>query len=312
MSTGPVGAWGREPRARLLSVVIPTKDRQASLERCLRSVRQQTIGGVEIVVVDDGSKVPVGDLGASARCIRHEINRGACAARNTGFQNSRGRYVAFFDDDTELCDPTALASAIRWFERVPRCEAVGFRQTDASGRTRGANPADSPWACAANRFYSYGCVIARHALEAVGGFREILGYYHEEIELSLKLIDRDAVIVYDPALTVLHHEDQTGRDWRRISRLSARNALLTVALAYPTLLVPVGAGRALWNSICAFRSEIGIDPLGKLAAVMGAVRLLPTALAQRSPVRVSTLFKYRALGRHAVARDELALPAREG
>jgi glycosyltransferase involved in cell wall biosynthesis len=310
MSRSPVGVGGGEPRAQLLSVVVPTKDRQARLERFLRSVRQQTIDGVEIVVVDDGSKEPVRDLGADARCVRHEISRGACAARNTGLRHSRGRYVAFFDDDTELCEPTALASAIRWFERVPRCEAVGFRQIDASGRTRGANPADSSSACAANRFYSHGCVIARQALEALGGFREIFGYYYEEIELSLRLIDRDAVIVYDPALTVIHHEDQIGRDWLRISRLSTRNALLTVALDYPPLLVPVGVGRAVWNSIRAFRSRIGIDPLGKLAAVMGAVQLLPTALAHRSPLRVSTLFKYRALGRRAVALDDLAPPAR--
>lgn len=282
-------------------MVVPTKDRLESLGRLLRSVRLQTLTSVEIVVVDDGSTVPVGKLGSDVSVLRHAASRGACAARNAGVKAARGRYVAFFDDDTELVEPRTLAMAVDWLERVPRCQAVGFRQTDAAGRTRGANPSDGSTPRLVNRFYSYGCLVAREALESLHGFREILGYYGEEIELSLRILDRNGIIIFDPNLRVIHHEDPAGRNWKRISRLSTRNALLTVALDYPIPLIPLGVARALWNSVRAFRNRVGLDPLGKVGAVVDAFTLLPAALAERTPLRISTLVTYRSLGRSTVA-----------
>jgi GT2 family glycosyltransferase len=253
------------------------------------------------VVVDDGSTVPVGELGSDVRVLRCEASRGACAARNAGFKAACGRYVAFFDDDTELVEPQTLALAVDWLERIPRCQAVGFRQTDATGRTRGANPSDGSTPRRVNRFYSYGCLVTREALESLHGFREIFGYYCEEIELSLRILDCDGIIIFDPNLRVIHHEDPVGRNWKRISRLSTRNALLTVALDYPIPLIPLGVARALWNSVRDFRGRVGLDPLGKAGAVVNAIKLLPAALAERTPLHISTLVTYRSLGRSAVA-----------
>jgi len=90
----------------LVSVVIPTFNRPAMLARAIESVLNQTYTNLEIIVVDDASE---GDIEAVVRSfsderiklIRHEHNQGGSAARNTGIWHSRGRYIAFLDDDDE-------------------------------------------------------------------------------------------------------------------------------------------------------------------------------------------------------------------
>jgi glycosyltransferase involved in cell wall biosynthesis len=91
----------------LVSVVLPTYDRPEFLTRAVDSVATQTYDRVELVVVDDHSPSPVGplledrsptDLEA-VNCIRHDDNRGANAARNTGIRAASGELIGFIDDD---------------------------------------------------------------------------------------------------------------------------------------------------------------------------------------------------------------------
>jgi glycosyltransferase involved in cell wall biosynthesis len=95
--------------ASLVSVVITTYNRPSYLARAVESVHGQTYDPLELVVVDDCSDTPAEsvladlsvDLGRfhEVTCIRHEENRGANAARNTGVRAASGEYVAFLDDD---------------------------------------------------------------------------------------------------------------------------------------------------------------------------------------------------------------------
>ncbi|GBD39772.1 UDP-Glc:alpha-D-GlcNAc-diphosphoundecaprenol beta-1,3-glucosyltransferase WfgD [bacterium HR37] len=90
-----------------VSVIIPTYNRAGFLRSAIRSVLNQTFQDFEIIVVDDGSidcsaKEVVNEFrDPRIRYIRHEVNRGGSAARNTGIKASRGRYIAFLDDDDE-------------------------------------------------------------------------------------------------------------------------------------------------------------------------------------------------------------------
>jgi glycosyltransferase involved in cell wall biosynthesis len=87
-----------------VSVVIPVFERQALGERALRSARSQAVDGMEIVVVDDASdpafELPA-DLAADGviRTVRHEENRGAGRARDTGVAAAKGEWIAFLDSD---------------------------------------------------------------------------------------------------------------------------------------------------------------------------------------------------------------------
>lgn len=89
-----------------VSVVLPTYGRPEYFEEAVASVVNQTYPAVQLVVVDDCSPEPVSPLldgidtaGIDVTLVRHEENRGACAARNTGIEEARGEYIAFIDDD---------------------------------------------------------------------------------------------------------------------------------------------------------------------------------------------------------------------
>jgi glycosyltransferase involved in cell wall biosynthesis len=87
------------------SVVIPTHNRASVLPRALQSVRQQTAGDLEVIVVDDASTddteavVQNASVAAPLHYVRHSTNRGGAAARNTGLRRARGKWVAFLDSD---------------------------------------------------------------------------------------------------------------------------------------------------------------------------------------------------------------------
>lgn len=93
-----------------VSIVIPTLNRQTSLQRALASVRRQIVPGetsIEIVVVDnskDGSaRATVDAFGADGWSIHYlaEPEPGVATARNAGVRAAQGRWIAFLDDDEE-------------------------------------------------------------------------------------------------------------------------------------------------------------------------------------------------------------------
>jgi glycosyltransferase involved in cell wall biosynthesis len=85
-----------------VSVLVPTRNRWHFVEDALASVQRQTVPAREIFVVDDGSTTP-SPTGLRqvprVTMIRHEVNRGVSAARNTGIERATGDWIAFLDDD---------------------------------------------------------------------------------------------------------------------------------------------------------------------------------------------------------------------
>ena len=92
----------------LVTVVVPSFNRASRIEGALRSIQRQTFALWEAVVVDDGSVDNTADKVAQfagedsrIRLIRHPHNRGAQAARNTGIDAARTKWIAFLDSDDE-------------------------------------------------------------------------------------------------------------------------------------------------------------------------------------------------------------------
>lgn len=87
----------------LFSVILPTFNRAAMLERAVRSVRQQHFQDWELLVVDDGSTDDTAGVvtAFSDSRIRYlpGSHRGRSEARNRGLAQCKGRYVCFLDDD---------------------------------------------------------------------------------------------------------------------------------------------------------------------------------------------------------------------
>jgi glycosyltransferase involved in cell wall biosynthesis len=105
----------------LVSVVVPTYNRPEKLLAAVESIAAQTYPNVELVVVDDCSATPAQSVLTGAvpesltySCIRHEENRGANAARNTGIRAANGDIVSFLDDD-DRWDPDKTATEVEQF-----------------------------------------------------------------------------------------------------------------------------------------------------------------------------------------------------
>ena len=103
-----------------VSVIIPTYNRAKLIKRSIQSVLNQTYQDFEIIVVDDGSADDTKSVVESfnnpkIRYIRHDINKGQSAARNTGIKNAKGKYIAFQDSDDEWL-PEKLEKQMSCFE----------------------------------------------------------------------------------------------------------------------------------------------------------------------------------------------------
>ncbi|MGE0735482.1 MAG: glycosyltransferase family 2 protein [Alphaproteobacteria bacterium] len=106
----------------LVSVVLPTRNRSALLQRAIASVERQTYPHWELLIVDDGStdgtQAFLAALGNPR--IRHfrADGVGAGAARNVALAEARGELVAYLDDDNIMM-PNWLKSIVWGFEQRP-------------------------------------------------------------------------------------------------------------------------------------------------------------------------------------------------
>jgi hypothetical protein len=87
------------------SIIVPTRNRAALLDRCLTAMGELAYAKTdfEVLVVDDGSAQPLGDLAARHPGLSLQIFRtegvGPASARNLALRAARGAYAVFTDDD---------------------------------------------------------------------------------------------------------------------------------------------------------------------------------------------------------------------
>lgn len=119
----------RDARAPLVSVIVPTFNRERFINAAIDSVLAQTYRHFELIVVDDGSTDTTPDLlaayGDAVRVIR-QPNQGVSAARNTGIRASQGEYIALLDSD-DYWKREKLACQIDFFSTHPD---AGICQTE--------------------------------------------------------------------------------------------------------------------------------------------------------------------------------------
>lgn len=88
-----------------VSIIVPVYNVEKYLDRCVRSILNQTLQDIEIILVDDGSPD-----GCPAKCdewtkkdsrikVIHKTNQGLGYARNSGLTKASGTYVTFLDSD---------------------------------------------------------------------------------------------------------------------------------------------------------------------------------------------------------------------
>ncbi|MFP4084020.1 MAG: glycosyltransferase family 2 protein [Desulfonatronovibrio sp.] len=87
----------------MISVIIPTHNRAAFLERAVSSVLNQSFSQLELIIVDDGSTDETSRIVHSFEDKRvsyyYQENRGVSAARNLGLGVATGKFAALLDSD---------------------------------------------------------------------------------------------------------------------------------------------------------------------------------------------------------------------
>ena len=91
------------------SIIVPVYNTPITyLDKCLSSLLNQTLKGIEIIIVDDGSSYETSEAcnkyaeKDSRIKVIHQKNQGVSAARNTGIYNASGDWVMFVDADDWL------------------------------------------------------------------------------------------------------------------------------------------------------------------------------------------------------------------
>lgn len=91
--------------AALVSVIVPVYNNEAYVEKCIRSIMEQSYQNLEILVINDGSKdhsfeilTKLAEEDTRIKLFDQE-NAGVAAARNMGLEHATGEYVTFIDGD---------------------------------------------------------------------------------------------------------------------------------------------------------------------------------------------------------------------
>lgn len=115
----------------LVSVIIPTYNREKSIFRAIESVLEQNYTNIEVLVCDDFSSDRTYEVVKSIMKIHGNVKwlqridkgKGANWARNNGIENAKGEYIAFLDSDDEFIKDS-ISNRIKIFKEHPEIDMV--------------------------------------------------------------------------------------------------------------------------------------------------------------------------------------------
>jgi mycofactocin system glycosyltransferase len=284
-STAPAEARGSPAEGvPQVEVVVPAYDRAQLLVACLDS-----LAGLRVIVVDDAS--PTDDVARvarqrGARVIRHQLNRGPAAARNTGLDAATSELVAFVDAD---CVPRDgwLPPLVALFDD-PRVAAVAPRVVPRAGRgstsvlarhERARSSLDMGTERAIVRpgsrlgFLPSATLVVRREAMAANGFDEELRL-GEDVDLVWRLADAGWHVRYEPSSTVEHATRLQPRAWLR-RRFDYGTSAAALHARHPGRLAP--ARLSGWN-LAAFTALVSGRPIAGVCLAGAATSLLARTL----------------------------------
>lgn len=231
------------------SVIVPVYNRVDEINDLLESLSAQTCRDFEVIIVEDGSTEPCGDLVRSFAGkvdVRYffKSNEGRSIARNYGIDRSSGDYLVFFDSDCVIPrDYFAILSAeldrqpLDCFggpdaaheSFTPVQKAISFAMTSflTTGGIRGGKVQMEKFV---PRSFNMG--YSRNVYDTVGGFREM---FSEDIDMSTRIRQAGFSIgLIHPAHVFHKRRVDFARFWRQVYVFGMSR--ITLKLLYPDSL----------------------------------------------------------------------------
>ncbi len=204
------------------------------MEEAVRSILDQTLCDIELLVVDDASTdhsraILETMVDARLSIIRLDINVGLAAALNIALQQATGTYVARMDAD-DIAMPDRLLRQSEVLSQHPNVVLVGtsYYAIDEFGTTFDqftaiTEPTQVRLALSKyNPFCHPSVMIRRESLTRVGGYRDIAGRYAQDYDLWLRLAELGEMMnLAEPLLKYRVHERQVSVAKAATQRFSA-------------------------------------------------------------------------------------------
>src|SRR5215470_720245 len=196
-----------------ITAYTPAYNVSEYLARTIEGLLAQTHPFDEILVIDDGSSDNSAEIASRyprVTLIKHPVNKGLAAARNTALRTARNELVASVDADV-VADPSWIATLLPHLDDPKVAGAGGILiegvQTTLADRWRRARMAQG-WGpqYIRNPRFLYGCnnVFRKSAILEAGGYTESLRICGEDPDLAIRLRARGWDFVYDPAARCTH------------------------------------------------------------------------------------------------------------
>ena len=187
-----------------VSVVVPTYNRAESLSRLLDAIARSKMpdGGLEVVVVDDGSSDPTPEVAAQAgvRYLR-QTNCGPAAARDRGWRAASGEVIVFFDDDV-VPAPDTIYKLVKGVDSADACGAMIRPLNDTSMFAQYMHldgminhrvvDGQVVW------LVLLATAVRREALERIGGFDLTFHPAGEDVDMTSRLSEAGCALRVDP------------------------------------------------------------------------------------------------------------------
>ena len=275
-------------------VASPAADRDATVVTPVRDEPALTTlptGGRPTIVVDDGSRPPIGPIDG-VRVFGGFVCGGRRVAGTDGLALARAEgaeFVAFVDADVTV-DPEADPTGSDWIDRLlghfddPAVAAVAPRVVSAPGDTILAayeetfSPLDlgnAPSLVAPGRRVSYvptaALIVRVAAIDAVGGFDKALRY-GEDVDLVWRLAAAGHTVRYDPSVEVQHRPRSSWSAWFW-QRMSYGSAAAPLASRHGDAIAPSRAPVELYGTIAAAVVAPGALVAGAAAATVTAAQI---------------------------------------
>lgn len=289
----------------LVSVIVPTYNREKQLRRCLDSLVAQTLGEFEVIVCDDGSTdktAAVVEDYVSALDIVYDYAEnfgGPARPRNRGVRLARAAYVAFLDSDDwwapaklerSVCALNAGADVVfhdLWNVLSEDQKAFRFRLRTS----RPVPPMLESLLCSAHSIPNSSIVVRRGPLRAIGEIcedRELIAV--EDFDLLLRLSKVTEKFVRIP--------ECLGYYWNgggNISRASSEQ-IRRIEAVYARHLPGLGeSGRLRAEALLAYR-------VGRIAQLHGDWKVAAPALRTALRGRLDLSYKLKAVWLLSVQR----------
>ena len=212
-----------------VSIIMTTYNRAGYIHETIESIRRQTYGNWELIIVDDGSEddteqvvsrfnderinfLKVGRVGINGK------------VKNIGLKQAKGDFFAFIDSD-DLWSDTKLEKQVKALQEFGD---AGFSFTGGFNFKKIDQPIDFFYKV--KEGFRYGDIlipifkseistttpslmIRKHCLEVVGGFDETKPF--SDVNFFLRLASNfSAIILYEPLLfRRLHDDNDSGNNW---------------------------------------------------------------------------------------------------